>query len=172
MTGVQTCALPISGIYIHSIIGLLNYRKGVEITGMNRTINREKLDLEKIEKELEDKNSARCIILDRYRQLLLARKSEKAFHPGGKQKVLSGDGPLFAFLRIPPGSDPGAGSVLCIFNISGKLLKSFPGWDIFDENSPGRFTDIITGKKSAALLLSGSAPMVTLHPWEFVWLKM
>jgi len=162
----------VPGIYIHSIIGSLNYRKGVEITGMNRTINREKLDLEKIEKELEDKNSARCIILDRYRQLLLARKSEKAFHPGGKQKVLSGDGPLFAFLRIPPGSDPGAGAVLCIFNISGKLLKSFPGWDIFDENSPGRFTDIITGKKSAALLLSGSAPMVTLHPWEFVWLKM
>ncbi|MDX9802173.1 MAG: sugar phosphorylase, partial [Spirochaetia bacterium] len=171
----------VPGIYIHSIIGSLNYRKGVEITGMNRTINREKLDLESIEKELADKCSDRSIILKKYKQLLYARKNEKAFHPRGTQKVLSGDGALFAFLRIPPaesnpekeqGAGAGDGAVLCIFNISGKILKSFPGWDIFDDNCPFNFTDIITGEKSKVLRLYRGASMVTLHPWEFVWLKM
>ena len=80
------------------------------------------------------------------------------------------------------------------------MLKSFPGWDIsgsgknntektqekIRESTPDngrekewekgrektRFVDIITGKESYAVVLSGSSPMVTLEPWQYVWLRI
>jgi len=170
----------VPGIYVHSIIGSLNYSKGVEITKANRTINREKFDYDTIKDELKHKRSDRAVILSRFKKLLDARRNEKAFHPQAAQVILPGPGALFAFLRIPKGvtlkneasGNAGSGIVLCVYNISGKILKYFPDWKYFDMSGSAGFTDIITGKKSSALIMSKGSAMVTLGPWEFAWIKI
>ncbi len=165
------------GIYIHSLLGSLNYREGVALTGMNRSINREKLDYSRIEKELSDPESARSMVLEGYKRMLNARKIEKAFSPGGKQIVLESSGPVLAVLRVSP---EGEEKVLCLNNISSRIVKSFPGWDFFDNHTDFKFYDIIKKKTSKSVLIadddrhsgkSGGAPMLTLQPWEVVWLK-
>ena len=78
MTGVQTCALPISanaimladkgipGIYIHCLLGSRNYLEGVKETGMNRMINREKLSAEEVFEDLSDPESLRYKVLEEF----------------------------------------------------------------------------------------------------------
>lgn len=165
----------IPGIYIHSILGSLNYREGVNITGMNRTINREKFIFEKLEKELDNKASSRAVILKKYKELLNVRKKEKAFNPLSKQIVLPTSGSLFAFSRFSgdfsQDDKMDNETVLCLYNISGKTYKSFPKWDIFPAAS-GKFHNIITDSESDAVIISGSSVVVTLESWEFVWLKI
>ena len=178
------------GIYIHSLLGSVNYRAGVSVTGMNRTINREKLDYNRLVEELSDPKSMRSRVLSGYRKMLDARRKEPAFDPGGKQEILDTSGPLLAILRISP---DGNEKVLCLVNISGKLLKSFVHWDVLSCFDKKRLYDIIFQQKSGALIIShdpereksdsgncccdnndegsGCSAMITLHPWEVVWLK-
>ena len=170
----------VPGIYIHSIIGSLNYNKGVELTKANRAINREKFNFDSIKDELKRKRSDRAVILSKFKKLLDIKRNEKAFHPQSAQIILPGPGPLLAFLRIPKegsgkgkaSNNGGSNAVLCIYNISGRILKCFPEWgDIELPNSSG-FTDLVSGKKSSALIVSKGSPLVTISAWEFVWLSI
>jgi sucrose phosphorylase len=209
------------GIYVHSLLGSVNYSEGVPVTGMNRTINREKLDYNKLEKELADPGTVRSRVLNGYKKMLDARRKEASFSPEGKQVILDASGPLLAVLRISP---DGSEQVLCLVNVSGRILKSFPKWDFFKSFNKTRLYDIITGQESSAVILSpgsssgqvprfksgqvpgredcgekGGTPenrkpessdklhgkgdvqineegspcaaMLTLRPWEVVWLK-
>ncbi|MDX1828126.1 MAG: sugar phosphorylase [Lutibacter sp.] len=85
LTQAVMLAIPgIPGIYIHSLIGSQNYYKGVEESGINRRINREKLDFDMLKDELNNKNSLRNMVYSNYKTLLRIRTSEKAFNPFGK----------------------------------------------------------------------------------------
>lgn len=89
----------IPGIYVHSILGSENYYKGVEITGQNRSINREKFNYEEIRRELADRNGRRYKIYSSFIKLLEIRKGSQAFNPSAKQEILDmGDG-IIAILR-------------------------------------------------------------------------
>ncbi len=89
----------VPGIYIHSLLGSRNYYKGVEETGVNRMINREKLLLEPLEKTLRDRKSLRYQVLEEFLRLLDARKEIRSFHPRGTRKVLDLDKRLIAVER-------------------------------------------------------------------------
>src|SRR6056297_276833 len=52
----------IPGVYIHSLLGSVNWQEGVRIKGHNRAINREKIDLGRLIGQLEDKDSRRSKI--------------------------------------------------------------------------------------------------------------
>ena len=195
------------GIYIHSLLGSVNYREGVSVTGMNRTINREKIDYNKLEKELADPESRRSMVLSGYRKMLDARKKESSFNPGGKQIIPDASGPLLAVLRISP---DGKEKVLCLVNISGRIFKCFAHWDFLDSYKKTKLYDIISKQESSAVIISHasdakkeecgdsrnadsssaekggqpgtddnlkfeegsqSSAMITLKPWEVVWLK-
>ena len=117
----------------------------------------------------------------RLQKLLDVKSKEKAFHPQAAQIMLPGPKTLVAFLRIPQGVSfkedeasiaKGAGIVLCIYNISGKILKCFPEWKYFDNCGFSEFKDIITDKNSYAFIVSDGSAMVTLEPWEFAWIKI
>ena len=69
------------GIYIHSLLGSENDVKGMETSGINRRINREKLDRTQLFAQLNDANSLRCRVLRQYTKLLQARRSSRRFHP-------------------------------------------------------------------------------------------
>lgn len=148
-------ALPgMPGIYIHSLLGSRGWLEGVKQTGKNRTINREKLQFDKLQNELTDKKSLRSNVFTRYRQLLLLRRSTSAFHPHGAQKILDFHPSVFAIERISPDEKI---RVLCLHNVSQQKVS------------------FSTNYKSATDLFSGQtiqAARITLNPYQVLWMKI
>jgi len=145
--------LGMPGIYIHSLLGSRGWPEGVEQTGHNRTINREKLQFDKLRNELADENSLRSKVFTRYRQLLLTRSGNPAFHPHGTQKILDIHPSVFAIERISP---DGEICVLCLHNISQQKIS------------------FSTKYESATDLFSGQtiqASKISLGPYQVLWMK-
>ena len=109
----------VPAIYVHSILGSENYYEGVKITGMNRTINREKLEYGKIISELENKNGIRSRIYNRLKELIKARKTEKSFNPDAEQIIQNFGSEVFSFIRISVDKEE---KILIINNISDKEI--------------------------------------------------
>jgi len=85
LTQAVMLAMPgVPGIYIHSLLGSQNYIAGVEESGIKRRINREKLQIEDLSKDLNNGESLRSKIYKQYKKLLRIRIREKAFNPFGK----------------------------------------------------------------------------------------
>ncbi len=103
------------GIYFHSLVGSRNWQEGVQQTGHNRTINRQKLALANLENELAHPGSLRARVFDGYRRLLGQRAASPAFHPHGGQEILDMGRGVFAVLRASPGGEE---RVLCLQNVT------------------------------------------------------
>ena len=110
----------VPGIYFHSLFGSRSWHAGVQQTGRNRSINREKCQLDTIQAELADKNSLRSKVFKRYSQLLQARNSMPAFDPHGSQKVLDLHPAVFAVERVSPDEKFHA---VCLQNVSGQTVS-------------------------------------------------
>jgi len=114
----QAIALSMAGvpaIYYHSMVGSRNYLEGVEKTGVNRSINREKLNLPAMAKELETPGTIRNLVFNRLSLLIGERRKHRAFHPGGKQNVLQLNPRIFAVERHSSGGDE---MILSLINVS------------------------------------------------------
>lgn len=103
------------GIYIHSVLGSLNWMEGVQQTGRSRTINRRKFEYDQIIKELETPDTLPARVFKGFARLLRARSSSSAFHPYGAQLVMDGGDAIFAVQRIAP---DGKTVALCFHNVS------------------------------------------------------
>jgi len=112
---IMLSLLGVSGIYFHSLFGSRGWLEGVQQTGRNRTINREKCQLEKLQLELADENSLRAKVFTKYFQHLKARSASPAFHPHGTQKIINLHPSVFAVERISP---DGKSRMLCLHNVS------------------------------------------------------
>ena len=145
----------VPAIYVHSILGSENYYEGVKITGMNRTINREKLEYGKITSELENKNGIRSRIYKRLKELIKARKAEKAFNPDAEQIIQNFSSEVFSFIRISVDKEE---KILIINNISDKEVTLKIPYEInrtvITENS-------LTDENH-----------VRLAPYGFIWLEI
>lgn len=111
----------IPGIYFHSMFGSRGWMSGVQQTGMNRTINRQKLTLPDVENELNDPVTLRAKVYKRFRYLLLLRRNHPAFHPQAEQKILEMGSSVFALERISP---DGRDSMLCIQNVTSRTVST------------------------------------------------
>lgn len=105
----------VPGIYGHSFVGAHNNLIGVEETGRARTINREKWLQSEFESALANPNTIAAQVFKQYTQLLKIRTSHLAFHPFGKQHIISANPSLFIVVREAPNDSE---SVLCIHNVS------------------------------------------------------
>ncbi|MEP7291918.1 MAG: sugar phosphorylase, partial [Chloroflexota bacterium] len=56
---IMLAMVGVPGIYLHSLFGSRNFREGVQMTGRNRTINREKLNADDLLDQLSDESSLR-----------------------------------------------------------------------------------------------------------------
>ena len=118
----QSCMLSMAGvpgIYVHSLLGSGNWIEGVEVSGINRRINREKMDSTTLVRELEEKESLRNLIYRGFRDLLRIRRNHKAFDPSSPQVVLKLDPEVFAVVRTAYDESE---SVLCLQNTSRRRL--------------------------------------------------
>lgn len=108
----------VPAVYVHSLIGSQNYKEGVEKTGQNRSVNREKNDLNEIKRALEHENNIRHTIFTALKRLIGIRKSFQAFSPSARQEILELSPKALCFLRQ---SEDGQ-RIMCMYNFSGEPL--------------------------------------------------
>ncbi|MBC8506620.1 MAG: hypothetical protein H8D34_17285 [Chloroflexi bacterium] len=156
----------VPGIYFHSLFGSQNWRAGAEQTGRSRTINREKLDLSRLEEELGDPESLRYHIFQGYSKLLKVRTSNPAFHPYGGQWVLDIHPSVLALLRTSIDQNT---RTLCLHNVSNQSLKlSVDLADLPISKASPNF-EIIHGEEYHP---DGDAFRVTLAPYQVAWIQL
>jgi len=151
----QGIALTLRGVpalYYHSFIGSRNDLDGVERTGTNRSINREKLDVHEVEEGLRDPGSLRSLVYDGLKKLTRARSSRDAFSPYGGQEVLNISNEIFAVLRTSP---DGLNKILSYINVSNS--------EVFVKPPAAGMRDIITGRRFGE--------EIGVKPYEVLWLE-
>jgi glycosidase len=155
----------VPGIYFHSLFGSRGWPEGVQATGRNRTINRQKLKRQELEQELKDPDSRRFGVFTCFQQMLSARSSSTAFHPNGVQKVLNVGEGVFALLRISP---DGKQRVFCLHNLTNDRLAVSLNWMGELTPIPLETIDLITGRSS------NWRPGKTwiMEPYQVDWLKL
>lgn len=157
----------VPGIYVHSLLGSRSYREGVKKTGRLRTINREKLRREELERELANPTSLRHQVFRQYAHLLRVRASQKAFHPNGAQKIVFGNRALFALLRSSP---DGQEQVLCIHNVSEQPQQFQANLDELKVAQGELLCDLLGGA-SYPVDEDGELPL-DIAPYQVLWLKV
>jgi len=149
----QSILLSIIGspaIYIHSLVGSRNYYEGVKNTGRNRSINRESLDFENLVNEIENKDSIRNKIYQKYIELIDIRKNEACFHPNANMEIVDADNRLFCYKRISSEKE-----ILVINNMSNEEV------DIAIDKE---YVDIISNDYI-------KSKTIKLKPYQMKWLK-
>jgi len=149
-------ALPgVPAVYIHSILGSRNWREGVRHTNRNRTINREKLQIEEVLSQLKKPESFRYKIFSSYINLIKVRKKQQAFHPNASFEVLDIKPEIFAIVRHCEDQ-----TIYSFTNISSKhVFLSLSGKGV-----PSEMQDLLTGKRF-------HTDSLRLNPYQYVWLS-
>jgi sucrose phosphorylase len=144
----------IPGIYIHSLLGSRNWQGGVLQTGHNRSINREKLNLAILERELGEVGGFRHQVFRRLGHLLRTRRRQPAFSPEAEAQVLPVGRCIFGLLRTAP-----AQQILALTNVTAKVQAV----DV---------TAFAPSRLLKELLSNGeiAAERVALRPYQTVWL--
>lgn len=139
----------VPGIYVHSLLGSGNWIKGMEESGINRRINREKLDVQQLRSELQDPSNIRYHIYQGMKQMLKVRRAEPAFAPQAEQQILETPKQVFALSRGSAGR-----KIHCYVNTANSAVSI---------NCAGG-TELISGKSVAEGNLE-------LKPFQVLWLK-
>jgi sucrose phosphorylase len=148
-------ALPgVPATYIHSLLGSRNWTEGVQQTGRARTVNREKLQVEAVIRELKNPKSFRSQVFYPYIDLIKTRKEQPAFHPNAEFEILETGPQVFAIRRSSDDQ-----TVYALTNISSSEAQvSIPKID-----AAKTMTDLHSGE-------SFKPDNITLKPYQYVWL--
>lgn len=142
----------VPAIYIQSMLGSRNYYEGVQTTGMNRSINRQKFKISEIKEELSLQNALRNQVFQKLTEIIKIRKRESLFHPNNAMEVLDMGREIFAFKRMNHDGQ----SVLVVNNVTNEKVSC---------ELKGAFIDLISGRKIE------SDDFSSLNPYQFLWLK-
>jgi glucosylglycerate phosphorylase len=141
----------VPGIYIHSLLGSRNDYKGVEESGINRRINREKLNKNELIAELEG-DTLRNKIFTEFSNRIKMRRSETAFSPNAAQDVLFLDDRVFSIMRSNKETNE---RMAVLVNVSNEQIE-------LDTELAG--VDIISGIKVDK--------SISLSPYQAMWVKL
>lgn len=150
----QTILLSMIGmpaIYVHSLLGSRNWYKGVEESGINRRINREKLDYNTLVSEIEN-DTARAEIFNRYSDLIKLRRQQSAFSPAAKQEVKYFDARVFSIVRKNEETNQ---EILVLVNVANEDVELN--------------IDVIGNDLIARKAISEN---VTLKPFQTMWIEL
>jgi sucrose phosphorylase len=139
--------LGVPAVYYHSLVGSSPDHEGMETSRINRRINREVLDADRLVAELAE-DPRRHAVFTGLRHLLDVRRRHEAFSPFGTQRVEHLDDRVFAVRRGVGTSD----ELVCVTNVTGEtvLLSGVTGRDVLTD--------------------SDVAPL-TLGPWGHAWVR-
>jgi sucrose phosphorylase len=151
-------AMPgVPGIYFHSLVGSRNYHDGVKHTGINRSINREKYNVDWLEKELYEQGNLAKTMFDSYKRLISIRTNEKAFDPFGSFRFFADDPRLFVIEQV---SSDDKERILAVHNFSNEAVSFSIADDI---TLPLR--DLLSS------YVSDETRTILLEPYQMMWLK-
>ena len=140
----------VPAIYYHSLLGSENDYEGLEASGINRRINREKLEFAEITRELVE-NPRRQGIFQGLQKMISIRQQQSAFSPYAPQTVVDLGSNLFALKRR---NDTTGDEVFFIVNVDSQPVVAEIG-------IKGR--DLLTGREIDS--------QITLEPYQFVWVR-
>ena len=171
---IQLALAGVPGIYFHSLFGSRGDPAGAKESGIPRRINREKLTRVALEDDLAKPDSLRSRIFSGIRALLLARRKSAAFHPSGRQEIVSGNPRLFTVWRTSPADDF---TVLCVQNIAPSHVSATvpaPGIGI---NAAGKARfhsrpEILVGSEESVMVEDGDKVRVSLAPYSIAWAQL
>jgi sucrose phosphorylase len=149
---IQMVLPGVPGIYIHSLLGSHNWEAGVRESGRARTINRERLQVQKVTAELDDPNSSRSNIFHRYCRMLQIRRSQPAFDPGAGFRMLPLHKQVIAIER-----SNGKQHIHALTNICGRTVK------LASTSVPLPSRDLLTSR----IIPAGE---LALMPFQSLWL--
>lgn len=163
VTQATVLAMPgVPGIYFHSLVGSQNYKDGVKHSGINRTINREKYNIDWLENELSTLGSLGKTIFDSYKRMISIRINEEAFNPFGEFNFLDLDERIFAIDKF---NIDRTSRIIALNNYSNEKVTinlpkeiQLPLCDILSSN----FCDKTTEKNELT---------IELEPYQIMWLK-
>lgn len=145
---ILLCLQGVPGLYVHSLLGSRNDYYGRSVSGIPRRINREKLDLQTLEHQLEE-NPIRRTIFKTLCRMLRCRSAHPAFSPEAAQKILPWKDDFFAVERCGGGE-----RILCVVNVTAH---------------PVTLPEQVHGT-----LLMEDTPVdgtLTLNPWQAAWIQ-
>ncbi|HEX7066063.1 MAG TPA: alpha-amylase family glycosyl hydrolase [Bacillales bacterium] len=108
----------VPGIYIHSLLGSQNDEQGVENSGRYRSINREKLEIHRLTRELQKEKGIRSEVLHGLTDFIHIRKQQPAFHPKARQEVLFLNEHVFSLVRT---SRDAGSKIVVLINVSNEV---------------------------------------------------
>lgn len=139
----------VPAIYYHSLLGSENDLHGLNTSGLNRRINREKLDFAATHQALVTPESRQAKIYAALSRLLRVRKQHPAFSPSSSQQVLELPDALFGVKR-----QMGGETLYCVVNLTAITQPL---------SLPTEGTDLLMGTPfNGACLLTG---------WQTVWIR-
>ncbi|MEM0925817.1 MAG: DUF3459 domain-containing protein, partial [Planctomycetota bacterium] len=146
-------AMPgVPGIYYHSLFGSENDRQAALDSGINRRINRAKLDASTLSAELDEPSTLRAKVFERYTQMLNVRRKEPLFDPFGNASY-DHQGDVF-LVRRDRNHEGDESDLLLLHNFCDESVVV---------HSVGNRVDLLSGER-----VTGEC---TLGPFEFRWLK-
>ncbi|CDM93278.1 MULTISPECIES: alpha-amylase family glycosyl hydrolase [Limnospira] len=159
----QTLMMSLEGIpafYIHSLLATPNDYERLQQTGMNRSINRYKWQIEDLQKDLEDPHSPRSLVFREICRRIKIRRQQGAFHPNATQYTLQLKRSLFGFWRQSMTRDQ---SIFCIFNLTDKPQQL----NLRDVNliCIDPWLDLISGE-----MITDIYSKYILQPYQAVWI--
>lgn len=165
LTQATVLVMPgVPGIYFHSLVGSRNYYDGVKHSGINRTINREKYNIDWLENELSKQGSLPKRMLDSYKRLISIRINEEAFNPFGEFEILDLDERIFAIDQKCCGN---VERIIALHNFSDEVVTCKLPNDIHSN-----MCDILTSNCTiTANENQNESEEVTLEPYQIMWLK-
>lgn len=151
-------AMPgVPGIYFHSLVGSRNYHDGVKHTGINRSINREKYNVDWLEKELNEQGNLAKTMFDSYKRLISIRTNEKAFDPFGSFRFFDNDPRLFIIEQV---CSDDVERILAVHNFSNEEVSFTIAYEI---SLP--LTDLLSSYEA------DERRTILLEPYQMMWLK-
>jgi len=146
----------VPGVYAHSLLGSRNWQQGVADSGRARSINREKLQADRVAAQLQDPGSLRAQIFFPYREMLRIRRAQPAFHPDASAGVVDLGPRVFAVLRSGGGQ-----KILALTNVSDRPVAVRPA----DAGLADSLRELISGS------CQNSREPLTLAPYQYAWLS-
>ncbi|MGD8754603.1 MAG: alpha-glucosidase C-terminal domain-containing protein, partial [Desulfobacterales bacterium] len=124
-------------------------------TGRARTVNREKLQVEKLISELNNPESFRARVFFPYLNLIRIRKRQSAFHPNAGFEILDTAPKVFGIKRYSQDQ-----TIVALTNISSQSVSvSLPAGA-----ANGPMVDLVTGEGI-------DTTAIQLNPYQYLWLE-
>ena len=159
---IHTIMMSLEGVpafYIHSLFGTENDYALYQKTGHNRSLNRGKIDYNKM--NTEGTNTKESKIYNKLKELLLIRRNQAAFHPNALQFTLHLGNELYGIWRQ---SIDKTQSIFCVTNITEEIVTL----SLLDINldDADKWHDLITQKA-----VEDNISNIELKPYQTVWLS-